>query len=231
VAHEGGQGDSIAISGADRQPGEFVHLRISSFSGNFVVVLGDHHGMDCALCRDIVSAQLDGEAMPLEWAGAEHHLASCVPCRSYRDEVTPLHRVVRVAPAEPVPDLTTAILAAHRPAGAVPPSDVGVWRLGLLLVALAQVVAAVAHVSGDHLARDQASWEAALAAGFAWAAWRPARAAGLLPVTAVLTLLLLVNGGLTLAGAGTHHLLAPLGLGLLLLATRRSDRRGRLVAA
>lgn len=195
------------------------------------MVWGDHQGMDCALCRDVVSAQLDGEATPLEWSGAENHLATCSPCRFYRAEVTQLHRVVRVAPAEPVPDLTASILAAQPVAGTRPQADVGVWRLGLLLVALAQMVAAVAHVSGDHLVRDQASWEAALAAGFAWAAWRPTRAAGLLPVTAVLSVLLLVNGGLTLAGAGTHHLLAPLGLGLLLLATRRSDRPNRLVAA
>jgi predicted anti-sigma-YlaC factor YlaD len=81
-------------------------------------------------------------------------------------------------------------------------------------------VAAVAHLGGDHLARDQASWEAAVAAGFVWAAWRPGRTAGLVPVTAVLTVLLLVNGGLTVASAGTHHLLAPLGLALLILARR-----------
>ncbi|MCU1373539.1 MAG: putative integral rane protein [Actinomycetia bacterium] len=187
--------------------------------------------MECSSCRDVVSAQLDGEATPEEVAEAEHHLATCAPCRSYRAEVTRLHRAVRVAAAEPVPDLSVAILAAHPPIGTRVDAEVGVWRLGLVLVALAQIVAAVAHLGGDHIARDQASWEAALAAGFAWAAWRPARATGLLPVTAVLTVLLLVNGGLTLAGAGTHHLLAPLGLGLLVLATRRSDGRRPLVVA
>jgi predicted anti-sigma-YlaC factor YlaD len=167
----------------------------------------------------------------VEVAGAAQHLVTCAPCRTYQAEVTRLHRAVRVAAAEPVPDLSAAILAAHPPLGVRPTADSGVWRLGLLLVAVAQVVAAASHLGGDHLVRDQASWEAALAAGFAWAAWRPARSAGLLPVTAVLTVLLLVNGGLTLTGAGTHHLLAPLGLGLLVLATRRSDRPKRLVVA
>jgi predicted anti-sigma-YlaC factor YlaD len=189
--------------------------------------------MDCAACRDVVSAQLDGEASALETAAADLHLVTCAGCTGYRESVTALHRAVRVAPAEPVPDLSGAILAAHPPVGEGArsgASDVSVWRLGLLLVAVAQVVAAVAHLGGDHIVRDQASWEAALAAGFGWAAWRPQRSSGLLPVAGVLTALLLVNGGLALAGGGTHHLLAPLGLVFLVLATRGGDRPARAVA-
>jgi predicted anti-sigma-YlaC factor YlaD len=187
--------------------------------------------MDCAACRDVVSAQLDGEATPVEVAAADLHLATCAACTTYRRTVTGLLRSVRVAAAEPVPDLTVAILAAHPPLDARPAHDVGLWRLGLALVALAQVVAAIAHLGGDHVVRDQAAWEAALAAGYGWAAWRPARATGLLPVAAVLTVLLLVNGGLALAGTGTHHLLAPLGLAFLVLATRHAGAPRRLAVA
>ena len=187
--------------------------------------------MDCEACRDVVSAQLDGEASPVEVAAAELHLATCTACATYQASVARLHRTVRVAAAEPVPDLSGAILAAHPPTAGRGGADVGVWRVGLALVALAQVVAAIAHLGGDHIVRDQASWEAALAAGYAWAAWRPARAAGLLPVAAVLTILLLVNGGLALAGAGTHHLLAPLGLLFLVLATRPSTSTRRATVA
>jgi predicted anti-sigma-YlaC factor YlaD len=186
--------------------------------------------MDCAACRDVVSAQLDGEATEVEVAASELHLASCASCADHRARVTKLHRAVRVAAADPVPDLTAAILAAHPPTAAAPSAEVGLWRLGLLLVALAQLVAAVAHLGGDHVLRDQASWEAALAAGYLWAAWRPTRTAGLLPVSAVLTVLLLVNGGLALSGGGTHHLLAPLGLVFLVLATH-GQRSSRLLAA
>ena len=168
----------------------------------------------------------------MEATAAEHHLATCAACRRHRNAVTDLHRAVRVAPAEPVPDLTAAILArAPRPSAPAPGTDRVVWRTGLALVAMAQLLAAVAHLDGDHLARDQASWEAALAAGFGWAAWRPWRATGLLPVTAVLTLLLLVNGGLALGDSGTHHLLAPLGLGLLVAATRGIRRTTSTVTA
>lgn len=185
--------------------------------------------MDCSLCRDVVSAHMDGEATPLEVAAAEHHLASCGACRRYREGVLRVHRDVRVAPADGVPDLTAAILArAPRP---VAPGTAALWRFGLAFVAAAQLLAAVAHLGADHLARDQASWEAALAAGFAWAAWQPGRSTGLLPVTAVLTLLLVVNGGLAVGGSGTHHLLAPLGLALLVMATRGSVRPSRTVAA
>lgn len=180
--------------------------------------------MLCDSCRDVVSAQLDGEATAAEVTAADAHLATCAACARFRADVTQLHRTVRVAPAEPVPDLTAAILAAHPVGAETPEPEGGLWRLGLVLVAVAQLVAALAHLSGDHLARDQASWEAALAAGYAWSAWRPGRAAGLLPVALVLSVLLLVNGGLSLAGAGTHHLLAPLGLGFLGLATRHGDR-------
>lgn len=184
--------------------------------------------MDCARCREVLSAELDGEASAAETAVAGHHLASCPSCRTHRATIAVLHRTVRVAPAEPVPDLTARILAAapNGPDGAsaADAADTPVWRLGLGLVAAAQLLAAAAHLDADHLARDQASWEAAVAAGFAWAAWRPHRTAGLLPVAVVLTLLLLVNGGVAAGSAGSHHLLAPVGLVLLLLTTRPWSR-------
>lgn len=181
--------------------------------------------MDCDTCREVVSARLDGEATPAEVAAAEHHLASCPPCRHHSALLAEQHRALRVAPAEPVPDLSVAILAAAR-AGEPAASGAAVWRVGLALVAVAQLLAAAAHLDADHLARDQASWEAAVAAGFAWAAWRPSRTAGLVPVLGVLTVLLLANGGL----AGAHHLLAPAGFALL-AASRLSDRAPRALAA
>jgi predicted anti-sigma-YlaC factor YlaD len=186
--------------------------------------------MDCPSCRDVLSARLDGEATPVESAAAEHHLATCIACQGYAATLTQLHRSLRVAHVDPVPDLSRVILAAAPLAGspAREAADRGVWRVGLAVVALAEVAVALAHVGGGHVIRDQASWEAASAAGFAWAAWRPSRATGLLPVMIVLTVLLLANGGLAPAGAGTHHLLAPVGLLLLVLATRPTGLPSRL---
>ena len=176
----------------------------------------------------MVSAELDGEASPLEVTAAEHHLVTCATCRDHREAVLALHRAIRVAPAADVPDLSAAILArVPRPDAVAAAGSAVVWRTGLALVAVAQLLTAFADLGAGHLARDQASWEAALAAGFAWAAWRPARAAGLLPVAAVFTLLLLVNGGLAAGGADTHHLLAPVGFVLLAVATRGGDRPTR----
>lgn len=193
--------------------------------GNFRQAPNDYPVMDCDVCREIVSARLDGEATPVEVAAAEHHLASCPSCRHHSVLLAEQHRALRVAPAEPVPDLSIAILNAAR-AGEPAAANATVWRVGLALAAAAQLLTAVAHLDAGHLARDQAAWEAALAAGFSWAAWRPSRTAGLVPVLAVLTVLLLVNGGF----AGAHHLLAPAGLALL-AGSRRTDRPLRALVA
>ncbi len=82
-----------------------------------------------------------------------------------------------------------------------------------------------------HVARELGSFHLSLAVGFLVVAWRPGRAAGLLPVVAVLAACLTVTGvvdvaaGRTPVVTETHHLLDLLGLGLVwLLAdpTRRS---------
>lgn len=184
--------------------------------------------MHCSICREILSARLDGEASPEEVAAAAVHLASCSACAHQRDEFEKLHRIVRLSPAEAVPDLTARIITAAAPRP-VQAQTTPVWRAGLALVALAQLLAAASHLGGDHVLRDQAAWEAALAAGYAWAAWRPDRSTGLLPVSAVLTVLLLANGSGDLGAGATHHLLAPIGLLLVVLAS--SAPRLRALAA
>jgi predicted anti-sigma-YlaC factor YlaD len=98
--------------------------------------------------------------------------------------------MVRIRPAEPVPDLVGAVTARARPAR--------LGRGGWLRPALAWVAAVLlvqslpALVLGDlagtdvHEARHLGAFGAALAVGFAYAAWRPHRAFGLLPFTAAL---------------------------------------------
>jgi predicted anti-sigma-YlaC factor YlaD len=178
--------------------------------------------MDCSTCREILSAALDGETAADEHAAALGHCGACPACASFAAalERLPDAAAFSPTPAGPPPDLVPAVLAAAREPVH---DDVLVWRLALAFVACAQLLAAAVHLGGVHLARDQAAWEAALAAGFAWAAWKPARATGLLPLASVLSVLLVVNGGVT-AGAGVHHLLAPLGTAFLLLATREGGR-------
>jgi len=178
--------------------------------------------MDCQTCREILSAALDGEASAAERRAAAAHCRACADCAAFAEAVADLPE--RVAFEEAAPDVAPRVLTAAR----VADEDGQLWRLGLVFVAVAQLLAAAVHVGGVHAARDQAAWEAALAFGFAWAAWRPTRAAGLVPMASVLSVLLLVNGGVSAGAGGVHHLLAPLGTAFLVLATRRGAHPRRV---
>ena len=68
--------------------------------------------MSCDTYREAVSALLDGEDAGLEDDRVRAHLGTCRSCAAWADELSTLHRMVRVREAEPVPDLTAAILDA-----------------------------------------------------------------------------------------------------------------------
>jgi predicted anti-sigma-YlaC factor YlaD len=173
--------------------------------------------VDCTRCREILSDALDGRADAVAGRAADAHVTGCVECRAYRDEIAELQRLVRLRPAEPVPDQTTAILArAPLPAGGRQR-----WvRYGLLVVGLTQLALALPALllgeDGDapaHLARHIGSLAGALAIGLLYAAWRPARAAGLLPIavalaacTAVTAVADVVDGRASALGEGAHVL-------------------------
>jgi len=71
--------------------------------------------MECAPIREAISARLDGEDPPLPEAAVADHLEGCPACTRWADEATALHRLTRVRTAEPVPDLSAAIVAAALP--------------------------------------------------------------------------------------------------------------------
>jgi predicted anti-sigma-YlaC factor YlaD len=194
--------------------------------------------MDCTNCRELLSARLDGEDTGLEAGAADAHLAGCPGCQAFLAGTGELSRRVRVGEAEPIPDQTAAILASigateHRPAA--PQTDL---RVGLVIVGLIQLVLALPALLAEnpaipvHAARELGSFDVALATGFLVAAWRPARAAGLLPLVATLVACLLVTAGLdvaagrTPAAGETIHVLEIAGLVLLWrLATPTGGRR------
>ena len=154
-----------------------------------------------------------------------------------------MHRDVRLARAPAVPDLTAPILASigsdHRPY----PTHERALRITLALVAVVMIVAALpALVLGDdaglpvHAARHVGSFDLALAVGFLFAAWRPSRVAGLLPVVTALvacligTSLLDVLDGRTGALGEVQHAVEVVGLAAawLLAHPLRPRRRPRL---
>jgi predicted anti-sigma-YlaC factor YlaD len=200
--------------------------------------------MECEPYREALSARLDGEAPGLPEEALDRHLQTCAACTAWAEELSVLHRAVRVREAEPVPDLSAAIVDAHLPAGASATRRAAAVRrpaLGqpitrprwaLFVVALTQLVLAAPALLGDdpgatvHVAREVGSFDVALAVGLLVAAWQPARAWGLLPVTAALAAVMcgtavldLVDGQVSSASEA-HHLLDLAGVALVWLVAR-----------
>ncbi len=193
--------------------------------------------MRCDTVREALSARLDGEAPGLADATIDAPVAACPGCAAWHDEVATLHGMVRVREADPVPDLTAAILATApvtRRTPAVEPVSTARWAL--FVVALTQLVlAAPALVLGEdagatvHVARELGAFDVALAVGLLVAAWQPARAWGLLPVVAALGLVMggtavldVARGSATSLGEA-HHLLDLAGVGLLWWLARGTE--------
>jgi predicted anti-sigma-YlaC factor YlaD len=153
------------------------------------------------LCTDVrasLSAGLDGEMPALPPDVVDHHLGACAGCRRWRDEVTALHRTLRVQPAEPEPDRTEEILAALPHRRPVVDERVTGLRIITLIIAIVQFVASVpllfasdsamgGHVMDDgHLERHIGVFALAMAVGLLVVAWRPERARAMLPILGVL---------------------------------------------
>lgn len=192
--------------------------------------------MNCNQIRQAISARIDGEALGVDEPTLEAHLTSCPDCREFLTRTEALHRAVRLAPAPSIPDLTPGILTAI---GAESESSESNLALRWVLVALALVqiaVAVPALVLGSdsslpvHTARHLGSFDVALAVGFLFAAWRPSRALGLLPVVAALVACLVgssmldVIAGNTAAISEAHHVTDFAGLVVLWLLSRPVTR-------
>jgi predicted anti-sigma-YlaC factor YlaD len=209
--------------------------------------------MTCARFRTAISARLDGEHVEgperVDPDALRAHLDHCADCRAFAGGAERLHGAVRVAPAPDVPDLTPGILAAidglprRRRAGRTrvpvprgaraPLSQEGVLRLILVAVAAIQIgVAVPALVLGSdaglpvHAARHLGSFDVAVAVGFLFAAWRPARISGILPIGAALVVCLVGSSALDLvqgttgAGSEAHHATDVAGLVVVWLLSR-----------
>ncbi|PSK67991.1 hypothetical protein B0E53_00066 [Micromonospora sp. MH33] len=174
--------------------------------------------MGCEQWREVLSAQLDGEATAAEQAGADAHLDECAGCRAWLDQAAAVTRRARLTVTAPGPDLADAVLAAL-PAPA--PSRRGLRErvvltlrglLGLLgalqlVLGLAQVGRGPAGehdhsgvLATGHLWHESAAWNVAVGAGFLFVAARRTRPTGLVPMLSAFvgTLVLLsVNDLLT----------------------------------
>ena len=186
----------IAVARCDEQLRQVIHGSGVSQDGNQIATRADLGRMECDAVRDVLSARLDGEAFAEEAAGADRHLITCVECRTFANRLAAVERNVRVRSAEAVPDLVERVMAGARPARL----GRGLWmRPALAWVAVVMLVQSVPALvlddaSGNpHMARHLGAFGAALAIGFAYAAWRPQRAFGLLPFTGALVVTTVVS--------------------------------------
>jgi predicted anti-sigma-YlaC factor YlaD len=170
------------------------------------------HG--CEPVREALSARMDGEDPGLTDERIDGHLAGCAGCRSWSSSAEQVTRTVRVHSVV-VPDLTAGILAAvaqreHAGRDLARVQAAGrrqVLRIALAVSAVVQLALALPALLAGlgvtvgldtalvHTSREAASFDIALAVGFALAAWRPERARAFVPVAFVLA------GCLTLTSA------------------------------
>ncbi len=192
--------------------------------------------MKCDHARELLSAAADGELTADERTSLDHHVEGCTGCRSHADRIAQLDRRVRVRPAEAVPDLVDVVTARARPARLGRGGWIRPARAWVALVIFVQKVRAL--VLGDaggadtHVARHIGAFGVALAFGFAFAAWKPHRAFGLLPFTAALVATIalsavfdMLDGGRT-ALAEAAHISELVGLTLLWMLAGSPGWRG-----
>jgi predicted anti-sigma-YlaC factor YlaD len=186
----------------------------------------------CAAAREAVSARLDGEASTLGADALRHHLAACVDCRGFEVAAVSLDRRTRVREVERVPDLSASIVAAVASGEAGADRRARDLRVVVALAGVAQLAVGAALLLGlldavGHLGRDLGAFEVALGVGFLYAAWQPHRAAGVLPMAAVVAGTVLVASTLDLlAGRATllmelPHLAELVGVAALWALRRR----------
>ncbi|WP_231950944.1 hypothetical protein [Allokutzneria albata] len=187
--------------------------------------------MNCATCREALSARMDGEPEPVD---PDAHLQDCADCQAWQERATALTRTLRVRPAVTPPDLVPAVLAA-----APAPRQPGRWtRAALVAVATTQLALGIAQLIGvdaahgglmsGHLSNESTAWNIGLAVGMLWAALRTRAVAGLLAVLSGFLVLLigysvhdLIVGTVPVARVASHSLLL-VGLGLLYALHRQS---------
>jgi predicted anti-sigma-YlaC factor YlaD len=197
--------------------------------------------MNCNRIRQALSARLDGEAADVDPAVLRAHLGGCAGCRDYEQRAKELHRAVRLASAPVIPDNTPRILAAiGAEVGGRDDTQLAL-RWVLLVIALVQIgVAIPALVLGSdaglpvHTARHIGSFDVALGVGFLYAAWRPSRISGLLPVLVALVACLLASSVLDVAAGNTaaiseaQHATDFAGLVVVWLLSRPTARQVQL---
>jgi predicted anti-sigma-YlaC factor YlaD len=185
--------------------------------------------MECMSVREALSAQLDGEEPILTESEIATHCETCSECEWWQNQAGALHRQVRIAPADDVPNLTAAIMEAVDSLPlplTVQERSLRTSRVLLAACAVWQIMMTLPMLFGSgsgpaHLDHELGSWDLALSAGLLFAALRPARAWGMLPLVGAVaaalgaTAVIDVAGGNATLATESAHLLELVGLLIL----------------
>lgn len=180
--------------------------------------------MDCDAAREVLSARMDGEADSTEIELLDAHLGTCAGCRAWEARAHDLRRVV-VLRHPLAPDRLADQVVARL---SVPQVGAGEWvRYALGVVAASLVVLDLPRLvglvdgAGGHQSRHIGAFGVALGIGLLWAALRPERAIGLVPLAAALAATTLAAAIVDVVAGRTGflpestHLLELVGVGLV----------------
>lgn len=183
--------------------------------------------MSCETARELVSAASDDELRGADRLRLADHLDGCSGCEAYAEHVAQLTRQVRLRRIAPSPDFVDRVLSRSRP----PRLGRGGWLrpalawcgVVILVQGLRPLVFGELDGAPTHIARHVGASAVALAVGVMYAALRPHRAYGLLPLVGALLATTLVSTLLDTASgnrnalAETVHLAELVGMVLLWL--------------
>ncbi len=196
--------------------------------------------MDCDDAMDAISARVDGELPETNalHVALEAHLSSCSSCGEWEARSFALRRTLVLRRQAPPDGLAVRVLANM----SVPHTGAGQWvRYCLGVVAAAIVVLNIPLLLGltatasTHEVRHLGTFGVALGVGLFWAAMKPERAIGLVPLAAALALAMLLGSVADLGRrqaallSESIHLLEFTGLGLLWYLSGGSARLRRTV--
>jgi predicted anti-sigma-YlaC factor YlaD len=184
----------------------------------------------CDQYREALSAELDGEPHGVPEDALSGHLSGCSACREWFGRAARVTRLVRLAPAVPMPDLAPGVLAVLPALSARRRRVFTGARAALVMVAFLQALLAWSgaltgqdDMATGHVAHEVGAWNLALAVAFLMVATRPKAADSLIaPVGVFVTVLAVVAASDAAAGdLALGRLLGHLlvGTGLVLLVT------------
>lgn len=190
----------------------------------------------CAVLRDLISAQADGELTPELEPLIEAHAARCPACADFADGTHEVRRIAGVhypPPATPAEPVVQAVSPPDVGKGAWVRIALGAVGLTLLLRGLVLIVTGDLDGASEHVARHLGAFGAALAIGLVYAARRPERALGLIPLAGVLGALLSATAVIDVAMRRSDalseatHVVEVLGIVLLWILSGGRHRAGR----